>query len=299
MKNWTAALATCVLATPAWAGPVEKTDEALAAIQNGDAVTARTLLQAAGEAALASEVVVEAGVLARIEYLAGILEYYDGDRDEASLAAWRRALTHDPAFEWDVTLVVDSDPQNAFEALRAEVSSKSQNPSGVPEDTQGAVVYVDGAITRDYDLVRPGRHLVQVLCPGDTLEASWHDFGDPPDYLASCGLEPAEPEKESGDVNVARLALLGAGGALLAGGTAANFLWVNPKWETVEALQDREALSVTPSEAEAAASAFNAARWSTVGLLGGGVALVGVSFLVDAPVTLAPTGRGLVILGDF
>ena len=300
LKTWTLTLAGLALAAPAWAGPAEKTDEALTAIQNGDAATARTLLADAGQAALDSDVVVEAAVLARIEYYLGILEYYDGDREEASLSAWRRALTHDPTYEWDVNLVVDADPQNAFEAIRTEVTSKAKEASGVPEDSLGAVVYVDGAIVRDYDLVAPGRHLVQVLCPGGELKASWHVYGAAPDYLGFCpGLVPVEEEKEKGDVNVAKLALLGAGGALLVGGTAANFVWVNPKWDAVEALQNKEALQVTPSEASAAQSEFNTARWTTIGLLGGGAALVGVSFLVDAPVTIAPTTRGLVLLGDF
>ncbi len=300
LKTWTFTLVAATFAAPAWAGPSEKTDEALTAIQNGDAANARALLTEAAQAALDSDVVVEGSVLARIEYYLGILEYYDGDREEASLAAWRRALTHDSDYEWDVNLVVDADPQNAFEAIRTEVSSKAQDPSGVPEDSVGAVVYVDGAIVRDYDLVRPGRHLVQVLCPSGELKASWHEFGAPPDYLGFCpGLVPVEEEDDKGDVNMAKLALLGAGGALLLGGTAANFVWVNPKWDTVAALQAKEALKVSPGEAETAQSEFNTARWTTIGLLGGGAALVGVSFLVDAPVTLAPTTRGVVLLGDF
>jgi hypothetical protein len=73
-----------------------------------------------------------------------------------------------------------------------------------------------------------------------------------------------------------------SGGVLLGVGVALDLLWVVPAYADVEAARNAPD-ATTRKDADALTSAFNTARWTTVGVLGGGVAITGVSFLLDAP----------------
>ena len=72
--------------------------------------------------------------------------------------------------------------------------------------------------------------------------------------------------------------------ALLAGGAVSNFVLVNPAWQRVEAAREDPA-SVTRDEADALSGQFNTWRGLTLGLLGGGAALAGVSVALDSSLT--------------
>ena len=76
--------------------------------------------------------------------------------------------------------------------------------------------------------------------------------------------------------------ILASGGALVASGLVVNFAVVNP---TYQAIEDANAnpYSITRSEATVLTSRFDTARYLTIGLTAGGMALMGSSFLIDAP----------------
>ena len=286
------------LSGTAWAGPVEDNVEAaLAAIQDGDIETAHSNIDTAREAASTASSVIDGSTLAKMEYYGGILEYYDGDRDNGSLERWRAALVFDPNFPWDTSLVVEEEPQSIFETLRMEINAKPTVDVGVPADAQGMVVYVDGLVYQPGGSVLSGQHLLQVICPDQSVNTSWSDFSTTPDYEATCpdAFIVAEPEPEG--PSTLRLALWGGGGALLLGGTATNFLWVNPTWEEIDTAR-QAAVSINRSDADALTSEFRTAKFLTMGLLGAGAASVTVGFFVD-DLTISPTGNGVLLSGRF
>lgn len=296
----------------ATAGQVEDDIKvALAAIKNGDFDGARVELDKAEAHALESTTVVLGSSLASVHFYRGVLEYYVGDRNQKTLDYWRLALVADPNYAFDTSLVAAQEPQDLFEALRQEISQRDHFEAGIPEENATLRVYVDGRVLKSYDLVIAGRHLVQVLCPDQKLHNAWHTWGDAPDYAAMCVVEepvvvltpeapPQPPEqpkppREPRDINVARVGLWSGGGALLLGGAAVNFLVVNPTYAEIEAARAAPA-SVSRADADALTSRFDVSRFTTIGLLGAGVAAMGAGILVDDRLTLvaAPSGVGLV-----
>jgi hypothetical protein len=81
-----------------------------------------------------------------------------------------------------------------------------------------------------------------------------------------------------------KLVLLAGGSTLFAGSLATNFLIVNPAYEDIEAINDNGE-TVTRAEAEQLEARFAQSKLITFALGGGGVALVGASFLLESPVT--------------
>ncbi len=291
----------------AWAGPVEdKLDEALAAIQEADFERATALLAEAEELAPQSPTVVVGPQLARIHYYRGIVEFYVGDRDRKALDEFRKALVLDLTYPWDTSLVVEEEPQALFEALRNEVASRPQVKLGAPDDVPGLRAYVDGRLVHPYDTVIEGRHLVQVLCPDNQLKGAWHTFGDPPDWFSFCpGVEPtasgdSEPTGAGGGkaANPLRLGLWGASAALLAAGTATNFLLVEPAWDDIQYANEHPG-EFTAAEADDLVATFNRRRYTTLALLGGGVAALAGGFVAGMDLGVVPVGPGVVFVGRF
>lgn len=306
----------------AFAGQVEDdVKAALEDIKNGDFDGARAKLDEAEVHALESNTVVLGSSLASVHFYRGVLEYYVGDRNQKTLDYWRLALVADPDYSFDTSLVAAQEPQDLFEALRQEISQRDHFEAGIREDVTDVRVFVDGRVVKSYDLVIAGRHLVQVRCPDQKLHNSWHTFGDPPDYYATCAspdetpvvavvetpvetpveVKPpreSKPPREPADVNVARIGLWSGGGALILGGAAVNFLVVNPTYGQIEDARGAPA-SVTRAEADALTSRFNASRFTTIGLMGAGVAAMGVGILVDDRYTLVPQPGGLGLVGQF
>jgi hypothetical protein len=256
-----------------------------------------------------SEDVVVPDTLARIEYYLGILEFFDGDAEGATLDFWRQALSHDAGFAWEGDLVGDPGARDLFEALRSEVKARPQSASGVPEEEiDGFLVYVDGAIAHSYDMVLQGRHLVQVRCPDETLHANWTEYGGDnvaPDYVAMCPglslalLPPPPPPPSSRDgLSGLQIGLFAGGGALLVGGTAMNFLVVNPAWDDVQVVID-DPEGFDRDAASARSDKFNVSRWITLGLLGAGAATAGTGLFVADGWMLVPAGPGLGVIHQF
>ena len=77
--------------------------------------------------------------------------------------------------------------------------------------------------------------------------------------------------------------MLASGGALVAGGLVVNFVLVNPIYARIEAANN-DPYSISRSDATVLTSQFNSRRYLTIGLTAGGLALVGSSFLIDAPI---------------
>ena len=88
---------------------------------------------------------------------------------------------------------------------------------------------------------------------------------------------------------------MGTGGALIASGVAVNFLVVNSAWADGQAAIS-DPRSVTPAEAQAIESKFNAGRWATIALVVGGLASTGTGVVLGplhTSLTLSPLGVGL------
>jgi len=190
-----------LLAAPAaHANSVEdKLSFAIQAIASGDFPTAKDLLTQAEAEAPTQANVVQSYTLAGIFYYQGVMEFFAGDKDEAALTWWRKALEKDLYYSWDSGLVADQQAQALFEALRSEVDSRSLITVSPPD---GVTAWVDGAqVSSNLEIVG-GTHLIQVRCPDETLVGSWAVFGDAPDFRASCpDLAPAEeePAEDDGD----------------------------------------------------------------------------------------------------
>jgi outer membrane biosynthesis protein TonB len=113
--------------------------------------------------------------------------------------------------------------------------------------------------------------------------------------------DKAVPDKPASDKPVAKsggvagYALMGAGAALLGSGAAVNFLVVNSAWNDGQRAIEAPS-TVSPAEAQALESRFNAGRWATIALLAGGAVSVGTG-VVLGPLhtswTLSPTGVGI------
>lgn len=181
-----AVLAFVWVVHPAWAGEQSYgalLDAARAAILRGSYAAARELLDEAEQASTHSPTPLSTEDVARLPFYRGAVEWYAGNRDEASLRHWREAAVVSADLQPDPQLLPDSQARDVYYALRGEVRSGAQVVLALPED---ATIFIDGR--RPEDSVPTGRHLVQVRCPAGDLASAWHAFGAPPaDYLAICG----------------------------------------------------------------------------------------------------------------
>ncbi|MCP4808169.1 MAG: hypothetical protein GY913_31065 [Proteobacteria bacterium] len=301
----------------AMAGPVEEdVARARAAILAEDWEQAKASLDKAEASAPTVDAVILGDTLAGIWFYRGALEYHTGDRDEAMLQHWRAALVLDINYRYDRDAVVNPVSADLFEALRSEVNQRPQYSAGSHEDAIDARIFVDGVLQHDYDHIRLGRHLAQVSCPDGQVHADWVEVEGDVDLYSLCptGVEfltatlVAEPEPEDTkkpkkereplDLDVPSLALMAGGGALLAGGTAANFVWVEPAFARVDAA-NTDPTTVSRLQADAITRDFNVARATTLGLLGGGVLAVTAGVLVNDSIGVLAGPSGVVVAGTF
>jgi len=97
---------------------------------------------------------------------------------------------------------------------------------------------------------------------------------------------------KKGGVDVPAVALMAVGGGLVAGGLVMNYTVVEPAYS---AIQDGNANpgSLTRDAATAWEGRFDIGRYSTIGMVGGGAALLGVGVVlqvIDVPVAVLPNG---------
>jgi hypothetical protein len=152
-----------------------------------DYKTARTLLTAADAAAPTSSSPLAEADLARLPFYRGLVEWRSGDKDKAALDWWRRVLVLSPQFEPDPELLPEADAQDVLYALRGEVRSYAQSPTGLPEEAEDLLVFIDGKRLGSEEMLTVGRHLVQVRCGESGFEGAWYEYGQPPvDFLALC-----------------------------------------------------------------------------------------------------------------
>ncbi len=181
------------------AGVEDNVFTAIQAIAEGDFATAKSLLTEAETIAPSHEGVVPGYTLAGIFYYQGVMEFFAGDRNEAALSFWRKALEKDLFYSWDTGLVADREAQALFEAIRSEVDSR--NLVDIPKQASDIQAYVDGVeVTKTLPLVT-GTHLVQVKCPDETLQGQWMEIMEVPDLRALCpglGEPPAEEGEDDG-----------------------------------------------------------------------------------------------------
>ena len=181
------ALGAALPGSQAWAADPSYSallDSARAAILRGSYGAARELLDKAELASTSSPTVLSTEDVARLPFYRGAVEWYAGNRDEASLRQWRAAAVVSADLQPDPQLLPDSQARDVYYALRGEVRSGEQAELKLPDD---ASVFVDGRRPEPSDAVPAGRHLVQVRCPAGNVASSWHTYGAAPtDYFALC-----------------------------------------------------------------------------------------------------------------
>ena len=294
------------------------------AILREDYESALDALDAAEDRAPGENAPIAAPVLAGIPYLHGIVLVRQGDPRGEAIDDWRATLAIQNDLPWDVDLVPNGDERALFEALRKEVEDRGTVDVGAPPATGLARLYVDGRRVRSGDTALAGRHLAQITCPDGTTRGRWTDFEKPLRWFKLCpggvdttviaaadegdgddlGLLPdwsdeSEPTAAPAPAeNVARVerggpsrtVLLASGGALVAVGVALDLFWVLPAYANVEDARSHPE-TITRAEADELTASYQAARWTTIGVLGAGVAVAGASFFVH------PAGPGLAIAG--
>jgi tetratricopeptide (TPR) repeat protein len=139
------------------------------------------------EAAIVEAVAVVPSVhLANFWYLRG-LDLQMRQKTNRAMDAWRKALTVDPRFEWDIELMADKDSRRLFEALRGEIRARPEVGVQFPGETSEATLWVDGRRVRPSDVVRAGSHLLQVYCPDAKVYGAFSELTDEQlDWLALC-----------------------------------------------------------------------------------------------------------------
>lgn len=171
----------------AWAAEPSYTallDSARTAILRGGYAQARELLDKAELASTSSPTPLSTEDVARLPFYRGAVEWYAGNRDEASLRHWRAAAVVSADLQPDPQLLPDSQARDVYYALRGEVRAGEQVELRLPDE---ATIFIDGRRPEASDVVPAGRHLVQVLCPTGTVGSAWHTYGAAPaDYLSIC-----------------------------------------------------------------------------------------------------------------
>jgi hypothetical protein len=296
------------------------------AIVREDYASALDALDTAEDRAPESNAPIAAPVLAGIPYLRGIVLVRQGDPRGEAIDRWRETLAIQNDLPWDTTLVPNGDERALFEALRKEVEDRGAVDVGAPPATGLARLYVDGRRVHAGDTALAGRHLAQITCPDGTTRGRWTDFEKPLRWFKLCpggvdttvvvaaeagdgddlGLlpdwsdEPAAAPAPAPTENVARVerggpsqtTLLVSGGALMAVGFALDLFWVLPSYANIEdARSDPD--SVSRAEADDLTASYQAARWTTISVMGAGVVVAGSSLFVHA------SGAGLAIDGVF
>src|SRR5205085_5619026 len=134
-------------------------------------------------------------------------------------------------------------------------------------------------------------------CPGgvDTSVVVATEAGDGDDLglLPDWSDEPAAAPAPAPTENVARVerggpsrtTLLASGGALVAVGFALDLFWVLPAYADIEDARSNPD-SVSRTEADELTASYQAARWTTISVMGAGVVVAGSSVFVH------PTGAG-------
>jgi len=160
--------------------------KARAALVSGDGKAAAQALDSAEDEAVDEAAVLPASLLARLYFYRGVSEHIQGDKKGRALDAWRQALIFDNGFQWDREVLDADDPRALFEALRAEVRSRSRVDTWVPEAVGAAKLFVDGQRRSHGDEVRQGIHLAQIECPDGSVHGKWTDLTKDPKWFKLC-----------------------------------------------------------------------------------------------------------------
>lgn len=162
-------------------------EQTKAAMKAKDYKTAKTLLSAADAAAASTTSPLAEADVARLYFYKGLVEWRGGDKDVAALNYWRQLMVIAPQYEIDKELLPETDGQDVIYALGSETRNYEQVASGIPDDTGGAMILIDGKRLAPEDNLTVGRHLIQVRCPDANFVSGWYTYGQPPpDYLVVC-----------------------------------------------------------------------------------------------------------------
>ena len=163
---------------PAHSKPIaEFLGEARTALVEDRSRDAMRRLDEAEEAIVEAVAVVPSAHLAKFWYLRG-LDLQMRRKTTRAMDAWRKALTVDPRFAWDIELMADRDSRMLFEALRGEIRARPEVGVQFPGETGEATLWVDGRRVRYSDAVRAGSHLLQVVCPDAKVYGAFSELPD-------------------------------------------------------------------------------------------------------------------------
>jgi hypothetical protein len=296
------------------------------AILREDYESALDALDAAEDRAPGENAPVAAPLLAGIPYLRGIVLVRQGDPRGEAIDRWRDTLAIQNDLPWDTTLVPNGDERASSKrcARRSRIVARStwarRRPRASPGSTSTAVACTRATRRSRGDTwrrspVRTERRAAagptsKSRCAGSSSapeawtrpsssrrrQATATTFGLLPDW--SDESEPVAAPAPAPTENVARVerrspsqtTLLSSGGALVAVGFALDLFWVLPAYADIEDARSNPD-SITRAEADELTKSYQAARWTTIGVIGAGVVVAGSSLFVH------PAGAGLAIDG--
>jgi len=295
--------------------------EARELLQEKEAKKALKQLEKAEAELACPQRVIDKDVLASIWVYKGYAYHLLGKNDDVILAEWDQAFAMNIGIQFNEEVLspygsdrqANEDILNYFEAHRRMAEGFGGLDLQVPEKVGEAKLYIDGRPAVPGEVVHPGLHLAQIVCPEDSLQSRWSTFEDTFDWFAMCpsGVDVSQaeesddpffgfvgggsssviddvvnpdpicvevPSKKSGVQlsiqNPKATALIGSGVLLLASGTYTYYGMTIPRYEAIEAAR-AEPGNITEAEAELLTKEFNTARFLTLGLLGGGLAVLG------------------------
>ena len=289
------------------------------ALRENNAKQALKHLDSFQESLACPQRIVNKDVLASIWVYRGYAYHLLGKNDSVVLEAWDQAFAMNITiqFDEDVLSTDSKDEQenenilNYFEARRRMAEGFGGLDLRVPEKVGEAKLYVDGRAVAHGEVVHPGLHLAQIVCPADSLQSRWLSFEEEFDWFSMCpsgvdveqGQEEEDPffglgttsqvvddvfnpnpicvelETErswSGAImeNPKTTASLGTGGLLLLGGVYSYYGVTVPRYREIEEARENTG-NLTQSQADTLTKEFNTARFVTLGLLGAGLVCSG------------------------
>lgn len=279
------------------------------ALQNGDAKKALKLLDVIENSWSCPSHVADSSVLAQLWIYRGYAYYILGE-DALISEMWQQAVSIKSDVEFDKNILRPSDDVESVFDFFLQNQNWVLDQGGldlyVPEAIGEAKLFIDGRTANYGDAVKSGTHLAQVVCPQDGLQSRWFDFqsafnwfemcpsgvdttvqvesddfgamfGGGPDISEYYNPAPVCPSEgfffnpDFSKVDPVVLGTSGVGIALLGAGVLSYYQWVMPAFADVESA--RLNTSITTDEAQSISSAFNTARWATLGMLTTGTLL--------------------------
>ena len=175
-------------------------------LQQKDAKKALKQLEKAEEELACPQRVIDKDMLASIWVYRGYAYHLLQKDDAVILKEWDQAFAMHIGIQFDESILstYGSDNQqnedilNYFEAHRRMAEGFGGLDLQVPENVGEAKLYIDGRPAIEGEVVHPGWHLAQIVCPEDSLQSRWTTFEEEFDWFSMCpsGVDISQTEEE-------------------------------------------------------------------------------------------------------